>query len=72
MNIITTKDTSRPGNDCWIYESVSLVEQFNVYAIIVCQSIIGWSPQKNIFVAQTTTDLSIAAKMFNDYTQGYD
>ena len=68
MNIIKTKDISRYGNDCYIYETVSLVEQFGIYAIVFCQKITGWASKKDIFVAQTTTDLAIAEKMFEDYT----
>jgi hypothetical protein len=68
MNIIKTKDTSRHGNDCYIYETVSLVEQFGIYAIIFCQKISGWAPREDIYVVQTTSDRKIAEKMFNDYT----
>lgn len=68
MNIIKTKDTSRPGNDCYIYETVSLVEQFGIYAIIFCQKITGWAKREDIYVVQTTSDRKIAEKMFNDYT----
>lgn len=68
MNIIITKDTSRPGNDCYIYETVSLVEQFGIYAIIFCQKVTGWAEREDIYVVQTTTDPAIAEKMFADYT----
>lgn len=68
MKIIKTKDTSRPGNDCYIYETVSLVEQFGLYAIIHCQKITGWAEHQEISVTRTTTDPEIAKKMFNDYT----
>ena len=68
MNIIKTKDTSRPGNDCYINETVSLVEQFGIYAIIFCQKVTGRAEREDIYVVQTTTDRKIAEKMFNDYT----
>ena len=68
MKIIKTKDTSRPGNDCYIYETVSLVEQFGIYAIIFCQKVTGWAESENIFVVQKTTDPKIAEKMFEDYS----
>ena len=67
MNIITTKDTSRSGNDCYIYESVSLVEQFGIYAIIVCQKITGWAEDENIFIEHTTSDKSSAMKYYKDF-----
>lgn len=69
MNIIKTKDTSRPGNDCFINETVSLVEQFGVYAIVFCQRVDGWAECAEIHIAQVTTDRDIALKMFKDYTK---
>lgn len=36
MRIISTTDISRPGFDCHIYETVSLVTQFGVWAVISC------------------------------------
>lgn len=42
MTIISTTDISKKGSDCYIYNSVTLVEQFNMYAIIVCCRPTGW------------------------------
>lgn len=67
MKIISTTDTSRYGNDCYINETVSLVEQFGIYAIIVCQKITGWAKREDIFVKQVTTDYDTAVKMYKDY-----
>ena len=68
MKVIFTKDTSRCGNDCYIYETVSMIEQFGMYAIIICQKITGWAEREDIFVAQTATNYDTAVKMFEDYT----
>ena len=67
MKIISTTDTSKYGNDCYINETVNLVEQFGVYAIIVCQKITGWAEREDIFVKQVTTDYDTAVKMYKDY-----
>ena len=67
MRIISTTDTSKYGNDCYINETVSLVEQFGVYAIIVCQKITGWYKEEDIFVKQVTTDYGTAVGMYKDY-----
>ena len=67
MRIISTTDTSKYGNDCYINETVNLVEQFGVYAIIICQKITGWAEREDIFVKQTTTDYDTAVKMYKDY-----
>lgn len=67
MKILSTTDTSRFGNDCYIYETVNLVEQFGMYAIIMCQKISGWAEREDIFVVQTTTDYNTAVAMYKDY-----
>ncbi len=36
MRIISTTDISRPGFDCYIYQTISLVNQFGVWAVISC------------------------------------
>lgn len=69
MKVIATTDTSKYGNDCYINETVNLVEQFGVYAIIVCQKITGWYGKEDIFVKQVTTDYDIAVKMYKDYAE---
>jgi hypothetical protein len=67
MDILSTTDTSRYGNDCMIYETVSLVEQFGIFAIIICQRVTGWAEREDIFVKQTTTEYEAAIKMYKDY-----
>jgi hypothetical protein len=67
MKILSTTDTSRFGNDCYIYETVNLVGQFGTYAIIMCQKISGWAEREDIFVVQTTTDYNTAVAMYKDY-----
>lgn len=67
MKIISTTDISKRGNNCYINETVSLVEQFGIYAIIVCQKITGCVDQEDIFTKQVTTDYDTAVKMYKDY-----
>jgi hypothetical protein len=43
MRVISTTDISRAGNDCYIYESVSLVEQFDIYSVINFLNVTGWA-----------------------------
>lgn len=50
MRIIYTTDLSRPGNDCYIYESVSLVEAFGMYTVITAKKITGWAEREEITV----------------------
>lgn len=41
MRIISTTDISRPGFDCHIYQTISLVSQFGVWAVISCFKIMA-------------------------------
>lgn len=61
MKIISTTDLSRGGNDCYIYESVSLVEEFKMYAVIICKKVVGWSESEDMyFQSNPTTDIEEA------------
>lgn len=64
MNIISTTDKSTYGNDCYIYETVSLVEQFGMYAIITCKKVTGWAKREYIYVNEVTTDYYKAVDMY--------
>ena len=64
MRVISTTDISREGNDCYVYESVSLVEQFGLYAIINMYKVIGWSERKEVNVLKHTTDFDEAKKHY--------
>ena len=67
MRVISTTDISREGNDCYIYESVSLVEQFDVYAVIICQRVTGWAEREGMHVLDSTTDLDSAKATYKKY-----
>lgn len=67
MSIISTTDKSTYGNDCYIYETVSLVEQFGMYAIIICQKVTGWAEREDISVNGVTTDYYKAVDMYKYY-----
>ena len=68
MKIISTTDLSREGNDCYIYESVSLVEEFGMYTVITCQKVVGWSEHQDIcFQNNPTTDIEEAKQRYWEY-----
>ena len=56
MEIISSTNVSRPGNDVYIEESYSLVKQFGVYAIIRFYRVSGWSSQEEVSVLMASTD----------------
>jgi hypothetical protein len=66
MRIISTTDLSREGNDCYINESVTLVEQFGMYAVIICRRVSGWAEENEIYAQHVTTDYRSAVKYYQD------
>ena len=56
MEILSTTDVSRPGNDVYIEESYSLVKQFGVYAVIRMYRVTGWSSQAEATVIISSTN----------------
>lgn len=71
MNVISTTKTSRPGNDCYIEESYSLVEQFGLYAVIKFYKVTGWSDHEEVIVLMTTSDKTEAGKKYKEYCKFY-
>ena len=68
MKIISTTDLSREGNDCYIYESVSLVEEFGMYMVITCSKVVGWSESEDVyFQGHPTTDIEEAKQRYWEY-----
>jgi hypothetical protein len=66
MRVISTTDLSREGNDCYLYESVSLVEQFGLYSIISILKVVGWSEYEETCVLKCTKDYEAAKKAYVD------
>jgi hypothetical protein len=67
MEVIYTTDLSRPGNDVYIYESISLVKQFELYAVIRVWRVTGWSEQEEVSVLYTSLSRSSAIQKFKSY-----
>lgn len=66
MRVISTTDISREGNDCYIYESVSLVEQFDIYSVINILRVTGWAEREETLVLCTTRDIDNAKKVYKE------
>jgi hypothetical protein len=64
MEVIYTTDLSRPGNDVYIYESVSLIKQFELYAVIKVYRVVGWSEREEVSVLYTSLSRSSAVENF--------
>lgn len=71
MNVISTTEVSREGNDCYIRESYSLVEQFGLYAVIKFYKVTGWSDCEEVTILITTSDKTEAGKKYKEYCKYY-
>lgn len=71
MNVISTTDTSRVGNDCYIEESYSLVEQFGIYSVIRFYKVSGWADQVDVTILIITSDKTEAGKVYKKYCKFY-
>jgi hypothetical protein len=67
MNIISTTDVSRYGNDVYIEESYSLIEQFGLYAVIRFYKVSGWTSQAETSIIISTTNESEAKAKYKEY-----
>ena len=71
MNIISTTDVSRYGNDVYIEESYSLIEQFGLYAVIRFYKVSGWSSKEEVEVIFSSSSKTEAAKIYKNYCKYY-
>ena len=67
MRVISSTDLSREGNDCYIHEEISLVEQFGIYAIICCNKIDGWAEREEVLVVFRSTEKKKAIRAYKGY-----
>jgi hypothetical protein len=67
MQVIYTTDLSRPGNDVYIYESVSLIKQFELYAVVRVWRVVGWSEHEEVSVLYTSLSRSSAVENFESH-----
>ena len=67
MKVLFTTDISSYGNDCYINESVSLVECFGMYAVVMAEKVSGWYPSSKIYcLTETTSNFEEAKSMFKE------
>lgn len=67
MKVLYTTDLSRPGNDVYIHEAVSLIKQFELYAVIKVWKVTGWSEREEVSVLYTSNSRSSAIERFQSY-----
>lgn len=65
MKVLHTTDLSRAGNDCYISESVSLVEALGMYVVIVAERTTGWLEREMINpISKIVYDLEEAKEIY--------
>ena len=71
MEVLSSTNVSRPGNDVYIEESYSLVKQFGVYAVIRFYRVSGWSAQQDVSVIIATTNDAEARTKYKELCKFY-
>lgn len=71
MEVISTTDVSRPGNDCYLEQSFTLVEQFGIYAVIKFSRAGGWASHEEVTVLIATTNQAEARKLYKEKCKEY-
>ena len=66
MEIISTTDVSRYGNDCYINRSITLVKQFGIYAVITFQKITGWFEDEYVGADYMSNNYEDAIKFYKE------
>ena len=66
MRIISTTDISKVGNDTVVYESISLIEQFEIYAIIRCCKVVCETEVEAVEVIFSSSILKEAIKKYDE------
>ena len=64
MKVIAITDVSRFGNDCYINQTITLIEFCGIYAIIECTNITGWFEDKSINVVYETENYDEAIEFY--------
>ena len=67
MEVLATTDTSRAGNDCCIHSSVTLVEQFGIFAVVVVDKTTGWFERSDMNIVYQTESPQKAMNAFEEH-----
>ena len=71
MEILSTTDVSREGNDCYLQQSYTLIKQFGVYAVIFISRASGWASHETVEVLISTTNADEARKLYKEKCMEY-
>ena len=66
MKVKYTTDLSRPGNDVYIYESITLLEQFDLYVVMKVFKVTGWADHEDVNIILVTRNRTEAIKTYKE------
>jgi hypothetical protein len=66
MRVVSTTDRTVETKDCKVFNNISIVEKFGIYAVIVVEKITGIIETEAVRVLLNTTDI---AQAFNCYSE---
>lgn len=64
MKVIATTDLSRAGNDCYIHETVHLVETCGMYVVFGAKRTTGWYEYNETYTKGMTEDFDRAKTLY--------
>ena len=71
MEILSSTNVSRQGNDVYIEESYSLIKQFGVYAVVRIYRVSGWASQEEVSIIIASTNQAEVAKKYKEICKFY-
>ena len=72
MQILATHDRSYASNECYVYESIALCEEFDLYFVLWIQKVIGFSVIQDVrILCRPTSYPFLAIKKFRDFGGTY-
>ena len=62
MRIISTTDLDREGNDCYIFSSITLMEDRELYFVVLVERIVGYPYHKKVTIVGEPTSERLKAE----------
>lgn len=66
MRVVATTDRTIETRDCKVFNNISIIEAFGIYAVIVTEKVTGAVELERVTVLEKNTDI---AKAFNCYNE---
>ena len=67
MRVVATTDRTVETKDCKVFNNISILEKFGIYAVIVVEKVTGIIETEAVRVLLNTTDIAKAFKCYNEH-----